>query len=102
MNHDSSFQISPRFVQLVSVSLLLAACSGEFDRFGPAPSAAGGMAGWVLNGEGGETATLGGSGGRRPGTGGAGVDSRAGSAGSAGAVGGAAGSQSGAAASGGS
>jgi hypothetical protein len=42
--------------------VLTAACSGKLDnQFGPAPSASGGVAGWVLNGEAGDGASHGGS-----------------------------------------
>lgn len=99
MNQDSSFRLRPHLLELVSVSLVLAACGGEFDRnqFGPAPSAAGGVAGWVVNGEGGETASLGGSAGRRVGSGGSSAEPRAGSAGTGGHVEGAGGADSGSA-----
>jgi len=104
MNHDPSRQVRSCFPKLVSVALLLAACSAEFDRdqFGPAPSAAGGVAGWVLNGEGGETAMLGGSAGRPAGVAGSSAAPRAGSPGIGGRVDGVAGTESGPVASGGS
>lgn len=105
MNHHSSSQVRPRLIQWGSASfLVLAACGSELDRsqFGPAPSSSSGMAGWVVNGEGGETSSLGGSGGRRAGTGGSSVGSKAGSSGISGPVDGEAGSASTPATSGGS
>ena len=88
MNLDSSAQVRPHLIHLASASILVvAACDSEFDRnqFGPAPSSAGGMAGWVVNGEAGESASPGGSGGRRTGTGGS-VGSNGGNPGTGGSV----------------